>query len=198
MGSTINIERFTRFGTPKRDLTEKEQTLFRRTEALINLASDSARGIIHGSGMRCSDFTGIPSCSGEITVLLTDIPNELRWSCDVCGSEGVIQNWRKSPAYINSVKKKLMEKSREATKLRLSQEGYSRIKKLAEDKRDLMDILSSAEEKDGEYIIPISEFDIMRLIEIIALRIETRGGDRPALSALRDEIITSFARNSVI
>lgn len=198
MGSTINIESFTRFGTPKRDLTDTEQILFQKSEALINLASGSTRGIIHGSGMKCSDFTGVPSCSGEITVLLTDIPNELRWSCNVCGSRGVIQNWRKSPAYINSVKKKLREKSLESTTLRLSGEGYARMKKLAENKSDLMSILSSAEERNGEYLIPISEFDIMRLIEIIALRIEMRGDDRPVLSALRDEIITSFARNSSI
>jgi hypothetical protein len=197
MGSTINIECFTRFGTPKKDLSASEQILLKRSETLINLASDSSKGIIHGSGMKCSDFTGIP-CDGEITVLLTDIPNELRWSCSVCRAEGVIQNWRKSPAYINSVRQKLREKKQEATTLRLSPEGYSRMKKLAADKADLMDILSSAAEQDGLYIIPISEFDIMRLIEVIAIRIEMRDKDRPELSALRDEIITSFARNSLI
>jgi hypothetical protein len=197
MGSTINIESFTRFGTPKRDLSIADEILFKRSEILINMASDSAKGIIHGSGMKCSDFTGVP-CSGEITVQLMDIPNELRWSCNVCGTEGVIKNWRKSPAYINSVRQKLREKKQEATTLRLSPEGYSRMKKLAADKADLMDILSSAAEQDGLYIIPISEFDIMRLIEVIAIRIEMRDKDRPELSALRDEIITSFARNSLI
>jgi len=197
MGSSINIESFTRFGTPKKDLSAAEENLLKRSETLINLSSESARGIIHGSGMKCSDFTGIP-CSGEITVLLTDIPNELRWSCDICGTEGVIQNWRKSPAYINSVKQKLREKKQEATTLCLSPEGYSRMKKLAADKADLMDILSSAAEQDGLYIIPISEFDIMRLIEVIAIRIEMRDKDRPELSALRDEIITSFSKNSLI
>ncbi len=198
MGSTVNIENFTHFGTPKRNLTEKEKNLLRKTEALINIASESAKGIIHGSGMKCSDFTGVPSCGGEITVLLTDIPNELHWSCNVCGSEGVIQNWRKSPAYMNSVKKKLREKKQESTKLRLSPESYNQIKILAENKADLLNILDSAEEEDGAYIIPISEFDIMRLIEIIAIRIEMKGLDRPALSALRDEIITSFTKNSFL
>ncbi len=197
MGSTINIECFTRFGTPKKDLSASEQILLKRSETLINLTSDSTKGIIHGSGMKCSDFTGIP-CGGEITVLLTDIPNELRWSCSICGTEGVIQNWRKSPAYINSVKQKLREKKQEATTLRLSSEGYNRMKKLAAEKSDLINIFSTAEEKDGFYIIPISEFDIMRLIEVIAIRIEMRDKDRPELSALRDEIITSFARNSLI
>lgn len=198
MGSTINIESFTCFGTPKRDLSDNEKMLFRKTETLINLASDSTRGIIHGTGMKCCDYTGISSCSGEITVLLTDIPNILRWSCNKCGADGVIQNWRKSPAYINSVKQKLREKKQEATTLRLSPEGYRRMKNLAFDKADLMEILSSAAEQDGLYFIPISEFDIMRLIEVIAIRIEMRDKDRPELSALRDEIITSFARNSLI
>jgi len=197
MGSTINIESFTRFGTPKKDLSSTDEVIFKRSEALINIASDSAKGIIHGSGMKCSDFTGVP-CGGEITVLLMDIPNELHWSCDVCGTEGVIKNWRKSPAYINSVKQKLREKKQEATTLRLSPEGYCRMKKLAAEKEDLMGILTSAAEQDGVYIIPITEFDIMRLIEVIAIRIELRDKDRPELSALRDEIITSFARNSLI
>jgi hypothetical protein len=197
MGSTINIESFTRFGTPKKDLSIADEILFKRSETLIILTSDSRKRIIHGSGMKCSDITGVP-CRGEITVLLMDIPNELRWSCSVCGTEGVIKNWRKSPAYLNSVKQKLREKKQEATTLRLSPEGYSRMKKLAEGKTDLMEILSSASEKNGEYIIPISEFDIMRLIEVIAIRIELRDKDKPELSALRDEIITSFARNSLI
>lgn len=197
MGSTINIESFTRFGTPKKDLSIADEILFKRSEILINMASDSVKGIIHGSGMKCSDFTGV-TCTGEITVQLMDIPNELRWSCSVCGTEGVIKNWRKSPAYINSVKQKLREKKQEATTLRLSPEGYSRMKKLAAGKEDLMEILSSAAEQDGIFIIPISEFDIMRLIEVIAIRIELRDKDRPELSALRDEIITSFAKNSLI
>ncbi|HOP62046.1 MAG TPA: hypothetical protein PK358_01225 [Spirochaetota bacterium] len=198
MGSTINIESFTSFGTLKNGLSENDMFLFRRSEALINLASSSVKGVIHGSGMKCSDFTGISTCSGEIKVLLTDIPNELRWSCDICGSEGVIKNWRKSPGYLNSVKRKIREKNLEPTILQLSPESYGHIKRLAEDKNDLSNLLDSAEEKDGGYNIHISEFDIMRLIEIIALRIEMRGKDRPALSTLRDEIISSFSRNPAL
>ncbi len=198
MGSTVNIEFFTRFGTPKKDLTEGEQILFRRSEELINIASASTRGIIHGSGMKCCQYTGLSSCNGEISVLLTDIPNELRWSCDTCGADGVIQNWRKSPSYLNSVKKKLREKNNDRAVLRLSEKGYNRMKILAENREDLINILDSAAEENGEFIIPISEFDIMRLIEIVALRIEVRGNDRGELSALRDEIITSFAKNSLI
>lgn len=198
MGSTVNIEFFTRFGTPKKDLTEGEKILFRRSEELINIASGSTRGIIHGSGMKCRNFTGLSSCDGEISVLLTDIPNELRWSCDTCGADGVIQNWRKSPAYVTSVKQKLREKNNDRAVLRLSEKGYNRMKLLAENKGDLLNILASATAEDGEFVIPISEFDIMRLIEVIALRIEMRGNDRGELSALRDEIITSFAKNSLI
>jgi len=198
MGSTINIENFTRFGSARKNLSENEEKEFKSSEKLINKVSGSLKGTLHSSDIPCSEFSANSTCGGTLNVLITDIPNELRWSCPVCGSGGVIKNWRKSPSYKNICRERIIKKQSEATTLRLPFACYDYLSELVSGMDEFQEILSAGEKGDEEYIIPISEFNLLRLIEIIALRIEMRYGDRASLTALRDEIMNSFSRNSGI
>jgi len=198
MGSIINIENFTRFGSARKNLSDAEEKIFMNSESLINKVSGATKGAFQYSDIPCSEFSGNSICSGNLKILITDIPNELRWACPLCGSDGVIKNWRKSPAYRHFRKERLIEKQQEPTTLKLSASNYEYLLTLASETEVLHNILLTGKKEENCYIIPISEFNILRLIEIIALKIEMRNGDRPALSALRDEIINSFSRNTII
>ncbi len=192
MGIIINIDHFTRFGNLKKELSTIETELLSGTEILINSALNLNRGITGNSTAKCCDLNRGNNCKSVLKIKITDIPNELRWLCPECGSEGVIQNWRKSPVYLQSLHGRVKKKKFLNTELTLSRESFLILNNLVSSKLDLSILLNAAEEVDSKIHMYIAEFDILRILEQIALNAVSQPERKNELLSLKNEIINSF------
>ena len=192
MGIVINIENYTKNGMIRKDLSDSDSELLAGSEILINSAQKSGRGIIGDSSIRCSDLTHGSNCEGTLQIIIRDIPNELSWKCPVCGSEGVIQNWRKSPLYIKSLRSREKREKPLSTILKLSKENFKLLKNIGSTKADLFIIFNSAVEVNSDYCMHIAEFDILRILELVAEKITKNPEIKDKLLSLKREIVESF------
>jgi len=199
MGITINIENYTRYGMIRKELSASESELLAGSETLIDSAQKSGRGIIEDSGTRCCDLNTGSTCNGKLKIVITDIPNELSWFCGECGSEGVIQNWRKSPVYLKSLRNREKKGKSLSTVLKLSGKNFSLLKDISSSKADLFIIFNSAAEENSDYTMHIAEFDILRILELVAERIRKNPEQKEELLELKGEIVGSFysSKNAV-
>lgn len=192
MGIIINIENYTKDGMIRKDLSDSESELIRGSETLINSAQKSGRGVIENSSVKCSNFNPGSSCAGMLKIIIRDIPNELSWICPECGSEGVIRNWRKSPLYLKSLNSREKKARPLSTQLKLTKENFELLKKISSSKVDLFIIFNSAVEGNSVYNMHIAEFDILRVLELIAEKIRKNPEQKNSLLSLKREIVESF------
>lgn len=192
MGIIINIENYTKDGMIRKDLSDSESELIRGSETLISSAQKSGRGVIKNSSTRCSDFNPGSSCTGMLKIVIRDIPNELSWICPECGIEGLIQNWRKSPLYLKSLNSGEKKERLLSTQLKLSGKNFELLKKISSSKVDLFIIFNSAVKGNSVYNMHISEFDILRVLELVAEKISKNPEQKNELLSLKREIVESF------
>ena len=192
MGIIINIENYTKGGIIRKDLSDSESELIRGSETLISSAQKSGRGVIENSSTRCSGFNPGSSCAGMLKIVIRDIPNELSWVCPECGIEGVIQNRRKSPLYLKSLNSREKKEKPLSTQLKLSKENFELLKKISSSKADLFIIFNSAVEGSSLYSMHIAEFDILRVLELVAEKIGKNPEQKNELLSLKREIVESF------
>jgi hypothetical protein len=192
MGIIINIENYTKDGMIRKDLSDSESELISGSEILINSAQKSGRGVIENSSAKCSNFNPGSSCAGMLKIVIRDIPNELSWICPECGSEGVIRNWRKSPLYLKSLNSREKKAKPLSTQLKLSKKNFELLKKISSSKVDLFIIFNSAVEGNSVYNMHIAEFDILRVLELIAEKIRKNPEQKNSLLSLKREIVESF------
>lgn len=192
MGIIINIENYTKDGMIRKDLSDSESELIRGSETLINSAQKAGRGVIENSSTRCTDFNPGSSCAGMLKIVIRDIPNELSWICPECGSEGVIRNWRKSPLYLKSLNSREKKARPLSTQLKLSKKNFELLKEISSSKVDLFIIFNSAVEGNSEYNMHIAEFDILRVLELVAEKISKNPEQKNDLLSLKREIVESF------
>lgn len=192
MGIIINIDHFTRFGNLKKELSINESELITGSEKLINSALNYRRGITYISTARCSDLNKENGCTACLQIIITDVPNELTWSCPKCGNKGIIQNWRRSPVYIKSLQNGIKKKKALNTELVLSAENFLLLKTLGSSKLDLSILLNSAVYTGSTYSMHIAEFDILRVFELIGDNSVRNPEKKNELLSLKNEIIESF------
>jgi len=198
MGIVINIDNYTSNGILKKGLSSSETALLSRTENLINSALKTGKGTTGDSPVRCCDLNTGSSCENTLKIIITDVPNELKWSCAECGSEGVIRNWRKSPVYLKSLRNRIKKEITLNTVLKLSKEKFYLLKNIGSTKGDLFIILNSAVEGDTEYTMHIAEFDILRILELIAEKIRKNPERKDELLGLKKEIMDSFYSSKLL
>ena len=176
----------------RKDLSDSESQLIQGSETLINSAQKAGRGVVEKSSARCSDFNPGSSCSGLLNIVIKDIPNELSWTCPECGIDGVIKNWRKSPLYLKSLCSREKKERHLGTQLKLSKKNFELLRGISSSKVDLFIIFNSAVEGNSEYNMHIAEFDILRVLELVAEKIRKNPEQKNDLLSLKREIVDSF------
>lgn len=192
MGIIVNFDNYTKFGILKKDLSLSESQLLSGSEFLIKLALNSVRGSVEDSPAKCSDLNLENCCDGRLKIVITDVPNELTWTCSKCGAEGTIRNWRKSPVYLKSLRNREKKEKKLNTLLTLSKKNFDILKKIGSSKTDLFIILNSAGEFNSKYQMHIAEFDILRILELVAEKIRKNPEQKNELLELKAEIVESF------
>ncbi|MEO5678823.1 MAG: hypothetical protein ABIS47_04055 [Acidimicrobiales bacterium] len=69
----------------------------RQLGLIVRAATARQAGRPWVSGVSCKRRPNHRACRGRIAVSRTDVPASIVWRCAVCGDEGIISGWERSP-----------------------------------------------------------------------------------------------------
>ncbi len=164
-----NMDQYLSRRGAKKNLSPSEKVLLERCEGIIFSALSLRRGESPVT-VACNSMTGDATCTSHLHISITDVPNEIRWECTCCGTNGVIQNWRKSllssePAVIAKTNRR-----ESATMLTLPADFYTVLEESCTGNPELMMLLSMAERGEDTCSFHAAEFDRNRFLNTISGR----------------------------
>lgn len=191
MNTVTDFEIFIRNGSLKNNLSGHLLQEYNLTEKIIKSGLDKAAGPWHDSGILCKELKINKDCDGNINIKKTDIPHKITWACSICASSGEILNWKKSPAYRESIQ--INTNSKIHSNLILPRNDYNELNELCSIETDFCIIINSAVEENSYFHINIAELDILRIIGYISEKINATSPDIVRLSYLRQALLDSYS-----
>jgi predicted RNA-binding Zn-ribbon protein involved in translation (DUF1610 family) len=190
MGIIIDINDFLHYGNVKYDLSHVDIMLFELCQNAILATSHVIKGEPIVTDIRCELFTANPDCTGTVTVLITHVPNQIHWKCPLCGSEGIIKNWKNSPQYIQFLKNN-KQKSKHAKAITLSSDEFEKLVDLSDSMDECKAMITSAQKTGTTYIISVNDINVLQILEKLIFKIELKTSNRSFFIKLRDELKTA-------
>lgn len=187
MGIIIDINDFLYYGNIKFDLSHADIQLFERCQNAVLATSHIIKGEPTVTDIQCKLFTADQDCAGTVTVLITNVPNQIRWECPVCGSEGVIKNWKNSPQYIQFLKS-TKQKSEHTKTITLSSDEFEKLVELSYVMDECKAMIASAQKTGSTYTISVNDINVLQILEKLIFKIELKTADRSFFIKLRDEL----------
>ncbi|MGB4270142.1 MAG: hypothetical protein WBK20_13320 [Spirochaetota bacterium] len=190
MGIIIDIHDFLHYGNVKYDLPLADIMLFKRCQTAIHKTANLIKGEAIVTNIQCELFTANASCTGTVTVLITHVPNQINWKCPVCGSEGIIKNWKDSPLYMQFLKDS-NQKNKQTKTITLSSEEFEKLVNLFGSLDECKDMIASAHKTGTSYTISVNTLTVFQILEKLIFKIELKTPERPFYIKLRDELKTA-------
>lgn len=189
MNEIHNMEQYLP-GSGNRKLTPAEMVFLTRCEIIIRAAMKCQKGELCAAGINCDIMTGDTSCTSALDILITDVPNEIRWTCPSCGNHGVIRNWRKSPVCAASPSSPKAGSRESATRVRVPAVFYPLLDEACDGCIELMIILSMAEVSEATCSFHISQYDGYRLLDMVLAKASAgRDDNYTALAEILKELL---------